>query len=395
MKIALVTSELVSVHERFGGIGSHFDALSRSLAARGHEVTVLTSSLGARASYQWPVDAAPSLVMLESLAPRHPLYPIETAARYDRFLRHHRFEVVFAPEWGGWLAKWATRRDRGLLVTNLATSTRQTMLLERARPADLSERATMATSRSLERVQTRRSDAVVAISKALLGWTKKLWGSLPPSTVIPNGLDIGETLRLASSSEADPLLAEIVRGRPTVMTTGRICRWKGSFVLLDAMRAVWREHPDVVVVFIGAPAGDEARVLMSTVRTDPELRDRVVFTGHLPRGTLLGTLAHADIAAFPSLFEGFGNGCLEAKALGLPVVATSGSGFAEFCTDGVDALLVPPDDSGALANALRRLLDAPTDAEALGAEAAVRAQQYDSVVNAARLERFFEALLTR
>jgi glycosyltransferase involved in cell wall biosynthesis len=59
------------------------------------------------------------------------------------------------------------------------------------------------------------------------------------------------------------------------------------------------------------------------------------------------------MVVMPSRFESFANACLEAMALGRPVVGTTGTGLAEMITDSVDGFLVPPGDAPALAAKVR------------------------------------------
>ena len=69
---------------------------------------------------------------------------------------------------------------------------------------------------------------------------------------------------------------------------------------------------------------------------------------------------HAQVAVVPSLYEGFSLPAIEAMACGVPVVATTGGALPEVVgTDGETGLLVPPNDPGALAGAIGRLLDDP------------------------------------
>ena len=78
--------------------------------------------------------------------------------------------------------------------------------------------------------------------------------------------------------------------------------------------------------------------------------------------------AQAQVAVVPSLYEGFSLPAIEAMACGVALVATTGGALPEVVgTDGVTGLLVPPDDPGALAGAIGRLLDDAELRERLGA----------------------------
>jgi glycosyltransferase involved in cell wall biosynthesis len=77
-------------------------------------------------------------------------------------------------------------------------------------------------------------------------------------------------------------------------------------------------------------------------------------------------LASCDIAVLPSLAEGLPNAVLEYLAAGLPVVASALGGNLEVIEDGVTGFLVPPEDAGALAGALLRLLEDEELARLLG-----------------------------
>jgi glycosyltransferase involved in cell wall biosynthesis len=68
--------------------------------------------------------------------------------------------------------------------------------------------------------------------------------------------------------------------------------------------------------------------------------------------------AESEIAAVPSLYEGFSLPAVEAMACGVPIVATTGGALPEVVgRDGETGLLVPPGDASALATAIGRALD--------------------------------------
>jgi glycosyltransferase involved in cell wall biosynthesis len=65
----------------------------------------------------------------------------------------------------------------------------------------------------------------------------------------------------------------------------------------------------------------------------------------------------ADAFLFPSVKEGWGLVAMEALAVGLPLIATDIPVFREYLADGETALLVPPGDSGALADVMQRVME--------------------------------------
>jgi glycosyltransferase involved in cell wall biosynthesis len=87
--------------------------------------------------------------------------------------------------------------------------------------------------------------------------------------------------------------------------------------------------------------------------------ERVIVQESAPE-SLAGVYAEADCVVFPVVWpEPWGLVPLEAMSVGRPVIATGTGGSAEYLRDGVNALLVPPGDAGALAAAVRRLAGDP------------------------------------
>jgi glycosyltransferase involved in cell wall biosynthesis len=81
--------------------------------------------------------------------------------------------------------------------------------------------------------------------------------------------------------------------------------------------------------------------------------DDIRFTGYVPDGQLPALYTGAEVFAYPSLYEGFGLPVLEAMACGTPVVCANTSSLPEFAGDA--AVLVSPEDPGAIANALEEV----------------------------------------
>jgi glycosyltransferase involved in cell wall biosynthesis len=141
---------------------------------------------------------------------------------------------------------------------------------------------------------------------------------------------------------------------------GRLASQKGFDVLLEAMRVVARECPEARLAIAGQ--GPE--------RGSPErltrrlgLARHCLFLGHLrdPRAILQGL----EVFVLASRFEGLPNVLMEAMDAGLPCVSTRVGGCAELLEEGQAGRLVPPEDPGALAEAILGLLRNPVEAKVL------------------------------
>lgn len=172
---------------------------------------------------------------------------------------------------------------------------------------------------------------------------------------------------------ADPYVApglDIPRGDGPleVVMVGRVARWKGQDVFLRAFAAAF-PGGDAHATMIGAAVfgGDDLRFAreLEALVTELDLGDRLTSLG--AREDAERWLAAADVVVHASRSpEPFGQVIVEAMAAGAAVVATAGGGASELVDDGVDGLLVPPDDVDALAVALRRLAGDPDLRQRLG-----------------------------
>lgn len=132
-----------------------------------------------------------------------------------------------------------------------------------------------------------------------------------------------------------------------LLSVGRVSREKRLDVLLDAFRSVATERPSVRLLVVGdGPARGELEA-----SSPPGVR----FAGELRGPALAEAYANADLFCFPSTTDTFGQVLLEAAASGLPAIAVAAGGAPELVRDGCTGMLVPADDAGAFAAAIRRL----------------------------------------
>jgi glycosyltransferase involved in cell wall biosynthesis len=130
---------------------------------------------------------------------------------------------------------------------------------------------------------------------------------------------------------------------------------KGLAPLLEALAKVRTERDDAHLVVIGKPKGkSNVPALIEGLGLDGAVR----FVHGVTTDKIVELYAEAELAAVPSLYEGFSLPAVEAMACGVPIVATTGGALPEVVgRDGETGVLVPPGDASALAVALVRALD--------------------------------------
>ena len=207
-----------------------------------------------------------------------------------------------------------------------------------------------------------RGDRVIAISDFIAGHVREVYKVDPARLVtIPRGIDLQRFDPHRVSAERMKSLSDAWRmpdGLPLVLLPGRLTRWKGQLVLIDAMAALVKRLGEdrVACVLVGDEQGrtgyrlelEEAvrrRGLDGVVRVVGNCKD-------MPAAYML-----ADVVVSASTDpEAFGRVAAEAQAMGRPAVATDHGGSREIVLSGVTGWLVPPNDAPALADAIGEAL---------------------------------------
>ena len=156
--------------------------------------------------------------------------------------------------------------------------------------------------------------------------------------------------------------------RTRLLFMGILYESKGVLVLLEACANLVKRGCDVEVLLAGAFGSPEFEKTAQARVAQRGLADRVSFAGVLSGDDKWQAFLDADIFCFPSYFESetFGLVVLEAMQFGLPVVATRWRGIPSLVRDTETGLLVNIQDSGALADAIARLLEDPQRAAEMG-----------------------------
>ncbi|MFI7388375.1 glycosyltransferase [Streptomyces sp. NPDC049813] len=213
-----------------------------------------------------------------------------------------------------------------------------------------------------ERLGARWAARLVCVSRAEQRTGRGL-GIDAEWRLVPNGVDL-ERFCPAGRAGPDGVPADGAPGGdgpdgdgPLVVCVGRLCRQKGQDLLVEAWPEVLRHLPRARLVLVGdGPQAQELRAAApGSVRFAGAVDDPVPW------------YRAADLVVMPSRWEGIALAPLEAMACGSPVLLTDVAGARESLPAPLaDACLVPPEDPGALARALVRLLREPAELRAHG-----------------------------
>jgi len=185
-----------------------------------------------------------------------------------------------------------------------------------------------------------------------------------------------------------------------LMLAGRLSRWKGQALMIEAMSRLISEGgaPNLLVIMAGDDQGRKNyRSELERAVVDNGLSDSIRLVGHVD--DMPAAYKLADLAAAPSLEpEAFGRTAVEPQAMARPVLAADHGAVRETVVDGETGWRVPPGDAEAWAGALRTALEAgPERWAAMGAAGQARVRRLYSVqaMTDATLEAYARVLSAR
>jgi glycosyltransferase involved in cell wall biosynthesis len=226
----------------------------------------------------------------------------------------------------------------------------------------------------LDEYGVRHAAAVRALSGYTAGLVEEVRGR-PPDAVFPTYSDL-------STFTAEP--AHPLPERPTALFVGVLEPYKNVEGLAEAWRRVEPRLPDARLVVVGK--GSQLGVIERLgVEHHPQLAPEEV----------AAKLDESTVLALPSRYEGLGRVVIEAFARGRGVVASSAGGILDLVDDGEQGLLVDPEDTDALADALVRVLLDRALAERFGAAAHARFPEWNQTPEqfAARVRALVDTVL--
>lgn len=184
---------------------------------------------------------------------------------------------------------------------------------------------------------------------------------VPPAKlhVVPLAFEAGRT-----AAEPHVYPDRFTRERPLrLLFVGQATVAKGIKALLEATALLADAPVSLTVV------GDRSAVIPAPFADDP----RIHWVGPVPRGDVMQHYRSADLLVFPSHSDGFGMAQIEAQGWRLPIIASLSSG--RVVSDGVNGIVLSSVDAGAIAAAVRRVLDAPRMLEPFSRASGIQIEQ--------------------
>jgi len=327
-----------------GGVERGAIDVTQALTVAGWRAIVVSSG----GPMMHEVERAGGLHIQFPAASKNPITAYRNIGRLVRLIKKHKVDILHARSRApAWSALRAARKTGTKFITTFHGN------YNAENPLKKFYNSVMA-----------RGDLVIAISQFIGDQVCDRYG-VPAEKVrvVPRGADIKFFDPAAVSPERVIQLSEAWRvpdDATVVMLPGRLTRWKGHKVMLEALSRL-ESREGLRCIMVGSDQGREAYV--------KELQEDIVRLGlesvvHLPGDCrdMPAAFMLADLVVSASTdAEAFGRVIVEAQAMGRPVIATDHGAARETVTHGENGWLVTPNDASALVNVMREALSIDTE----------------------------------
>lgn len=327
--------------------GAERGCIDVALALKAAGAVPLVASAGGPMAHE--LDRAGITHITLPLASKNPLTMWRNAGTLADIIRRHKVDIVHArsraPAWSAYLA--AGRTGARYMTTFHSTYNFGSGLKRRYNAVMV------------------RGERIIAISGFIRDHILSNYGDIAdPSRirVIHRGID---TDVFAPDRVSPARLAQLATqwrvpdDRPVILLPGRLTRWKGQIVMIDALEKLGRK--DILCLLVGSDQGRTGyrAELESRIRR-AGLEGVVHMTDHCNDMAAAYRLSTVVVSASREP-EAFGRVIVEAQAMGRPVIVTSIGAYQETVIPGETAWVVPPDDPLSLAQALAQALEMPVE----------------------------------
>ena len=361
MKIGISTSV---IQRGRGGVGQYLFALLRGLSAVAREHQFVLFVLEEDLPLFEFLDGSFERVTV----PEKYRAPIPNILWHQRQLprlcREHTLDVIHVPSYRR--LPWAANCPRVGTIHDLA-------------PFRLSGKydfARMFYGRVIVKQLARRQDRIIAVSQATADDISR-WFGVPRAKlhVIHNGLEHSRFFPREKPAARQFASRELGLDQPFLLYVARLEHpGKNHVRLIEAFEEFKSRTNTPFELVFGGSDWHGAETIHQRAAASP-CRDQIRFLGFVPDEQLPLLYAAAELFIYPSLFEGFGMPPVEAMACGCPVVCSDRGSLGEVVSSA--ALIVNPENAGAMADALTKVTSNPQERERLVRAGLARAADFN------------------
>jgi len=356
MRILQVSSEYPP--QKVFGLGRYVSDLSRELAAQGHDVSVLTNSIGG--VDRDVLDGGVEIHRVEFPPPPMPPTPAAPVLAYNVHLQQRAAslgakglgdpEVVVSHDWLTAVAGHRIARRLGLPHIWTVHDT-----VHGKRFGKITEVDDIVAG-AIERWATREADLLVVNSAAIGEEITRVYGAERVELLHP-GVDPIACRSIQSEARLAAFRSALAGPEQVLLTyTGRLDLEKGIDTLINGFALLKRRYPEVRLAIAGRG------VLRPTIEEHIRrlgLQGDVMLCGYLEGQVLRSFYSVSDVHVCPSRYEPFGLVAVEAMAVGTPVVVSNTGGLQDIVSSGKVGRKFEPNDPQSLADALFELAAHP------------------------------------
>jgi glycogen synthase len=332
-----------------GGIGSMVQILSRELVSLGHEVRVIGIYPETYPAPDYEEDQGVRVWRLRTKKGKFGwiLPYIRQFKLIKKWAHAGHIEIVEAPDSRGWFAFWP-KLPIPVIIRSNGSNTYFAKILNK-RPNKL--------TRLLEQRSYSRADAIISASRFTAQITKQVFKIPLEFAVIYNGIEIPK------------LTIDHKRENNRVIFSGSLNKKKGIFKLIEAFILLIEKNSEAKLEIYGKDTIDDqiGSVTEYLLRMIPEnYRNNIIFKGHVTRNELFNVLKTSSVAVFPSYAEAFAFAPMESMACECPTIYTKLGSGEELINNGVDGILIDPDEPSEITSAMQTLLKNKDFARSVG-----------------------------
>lgn len=324
-----------------GGVGTFTSLTARYLVKHGHEVRIVGVYYKYYVAKSYEEDNGVKIWRFYSGDHKFGWIGawIKQYMLIKSWVNKKEIDIIEAPDSRGWYSFWP-KMNIPLLLRSNGSHSYFTYLA-----GDKMNKLTY----FLERRSYSKADYFISVSKYTADMTNKIFKKNIKFEIIYNGI---ESIKLNENGNK----SDINR----IIFSGTLLEKKGIIYLIEAMNILYNKNIEFVLEIYGKnPLYKNYGTMKDYLikyKINPAILNRIHFNQHISRENLFSIYQNSSVAVFPSLAEAFAIAPMEAMSCGCPTIYSSNGSGNELIDNGVDGLLIKPDDPEAIAEAIIQVL---------------------------------------